>query len=323
MVRFYKYGSLVLLVVVLLISCKYKHEQADKSSKHFKIHNKIILSHGALMRMDKYNSNFIETRPVDVWLPQGYRKQKKYSVLYMHDGQMLFDSTLTWNKQEWKVDEWASKLMNSKMTKDFIVVAIHNIRELRWFDLFPQKAFDFLDTSTRDSISLKMASEGSYKLNGDNYLKFVVEELKPIIDAEFSVYPNKEHTYIMGSSMGGLMSMYAISEYPKVFAGAACLSTHWPGTTPVKDEKQWSDAIFKYMGDRFPKAGSNSIYFDYGTKTLDAHYPKYASKVDSLFISKGYTQKTFRNVLFDETDHSENSWNKRLDVPLTFLLGNK
>jgi predicted alpha/beta superfamily hydrolase len=124
----------------------------------------------------------------------------------------------------------------------------------------------------------------------------------------------------MGSSMGGLMSMYAISEYPEIFAGAACLSTHWVGAMPMPDNP-FPEAIFTYMEAKLPESGSHKLYFDYGNKTLDEHYPQYASRVDKILNAKGYTNSDSKNLFFENTDHSENSWNKRLDQPLIFLLG--
>jgi predicted alpha/beta superfamily hydrolase len=240
----------------------------------------------------------------------------------MHDGQMLFDSTATWNKQEWKVDEWASKLMAEGKVKDFIVVAIHNIPQIRWQDLFPEKAMRFIPEETEEKlIKEAVNANADTKFNGDNYLRFIVEELKPIIDSSYSVYVDREYTFVMGSSMGGLMSMYAISEYPDIFGGAACISTHWVGAAP-RDDNPFPDAIFRYMEANLPKAGNHKLYFDYGNKTLDAHYPKFAPRVDEILKSKGYTEDNSCNLFFEGTDHSENSWNKRLDIPLTFLLGN-
>lgn len=274
---------------------------------------------GKLQRIDAFPSKYIVPRPVDIWLPEDYSQDRKYSVLYMHDGQMLFDSTTTWNKQEWKVDEWASELMSTNKTKDFIVVAIHNIPEIRWQDLFPQKAFGYIEESQKASLK-SISGESDIKLNGDNYLRCLIEEVKPFVDNHYSVISDRENTFIMGSSMGGLMSMYAISEYPKVFSGAACISTHWPGAQPV-DDNPYPEAIFKYVEDKLPNAGNHKLYFDYGNETLDMHYPQYAPRLDDILKSKGYTEADSRNLLFDGTDHSENSWNKRLDVPLTFLLG--
>ncbi len=292
-----------------------------KNNVEFKKLEKAVLAGGSLFRVESFPSNFITPRPVDVWLPDGYSKNKTYSVLYMHDGQNLFDETTTWNKQEWKVDDWATQLMSEGKTKDFIVVGIHNIPEIRWQDLFPEKAINFLSQEEKSALKTITGKATDIKdFYGDNYLKFIVEELKPVIDSSYSVYTNRENTFVMGSSMGGLMSMYAISEYPNVFGGAACLSTHWVGAMPMPNNP-YPEAIFNYMEANLPQAGSHKLYFDYGNKTLDQHYPQYAPRVDEILKTKGYTETDSKNLFFEGTDHSENSWNKRLDQPLTFLLG--
>jgi predicted alpha/beta superfamily hydrolase len=281
----------------------------------------IQLSAGTIQRIEDFPSKYIKSRPIDVWLPENYSADNQYSVLYMHDGQMLFDATTTWNKQEWRVDEWASKLMNEDKVEDFIVVAIHNIPEIRWQDLFPEKAYSYLSEAEK-ALAKDRNGNQNFSLNGDNYLRFLVNELKPFIDSGFSTNSEKEHTFVMGSSMGGLMSMYAISEYPEVFGGAACLSTHWVGAQPIEDNPL-PDAIFNYMADHLPHAGTHKLYFDYGDKTLDAHYPQYAPRVDIILNEKGYSDMDSRNLFFEGTNHSENAWNKRLDQPLEFLLGKK
>jgi predicted alpha/beta superfamily hydrolase len=296
------------------------NNEVSNVAHQFKSVDDVKLYAGQLTRIDSFPSQYITPRPVDVWLPKDYSKDKKYNVLYMHDGQMLFDSTTTWNKQEWKVDEWASQLMAEDKVKDFIVVAVHNISEIRWQDLFPQKAFNFLPEASKSNMK-SISGSKDFKLSGDNYLRFIVEELKPVIDSSYSVFTDRAHTFVMGSSMGGLMSMYAVSEYPTVFGGAACISTHWVGAAP-KEDNLYPEAIFNYMEASLPKAGNHKLYFDYGNKTLDAHYPQYASRVDEILKSKGYTEQNSKNLFFEGTDHSENSWNQRLDQPLIFLLGN-
>lgn len=321
-------NTIYVLVLLMIISCKNekKTTNADFESNvpsktyTFEKLDKTELYAGSLIRVDSFPSKYITPRPVDIWLPKDYTRNKKYSVLYMHDGQMLFDSTTSWNKQEWKVDEWATKLMEEEKVQDFIVVAIHNIPSIRWQDLFPEKAINYIDESVKDSLA-DIAGKKNIKLNGDNYLRFIVEELKPQIDFAYPVHTNREHTFVMGSSMGGLMSMYAISEYPEVFGGAACLSTHWVGAMPM-EKNPYPDAIFQYMETNLPKAGNHKLYFDYGNKTLDQHYPQYAPRVDEILKAKGYTDEDSKNLFFKDTDHSENSWNKRLDQPLIFLLGN-
>ncbi len=281
----------------------------------------IQLSAGTIQRIEDFPSKYIKSRPIDIWLPESYSAEHEYSVLYMHDGQMLFDATTTWNNQEWKVDEWASKLIKEDKVEDFIVVGIHNIPEIRWQDLFPQKAYDYL-TETEKKAAKDRNGNQSFSLNGDNYLRFLVNELKPFIDSRFSTKPERDHTFVMGSSMGGLMSMYAISEYPEVFAGAACLSTHWVGAQPI-DDNPFPKAIFSYMKEHLPKAGNHKLYFDYGNRTLDAHYPQYAPGVDEILEEKGFTENDSKNLFFEGEDHTENAWNKRLDRPLEFLLGKK
>lgn len=320
-----KKTCLSFLLALLIFGCKNepKTEVVTETTSNIEVNHlsEAVLRSGKLFRIDSFPTNYIKVRPVDIWLPDNYSSAEKYAVLYMHDGQMLFDSTTTWNQQEWKVDEWASKLIGQNQTKPFIVVALHNIPQIRWLDLFPEKAFLNIEEKKRiELLENGMNNMKNVLLNGDNYLKFIVEDLKPFIDEHYSVYTNPENTFIAGSSMGGLMSMYAVSEYPKVFGGAACLSTHWPGAVP-SDDNPFPDAIFSYVEKHLPQAGYHKLYFDYGNQTLDAHYPQYAPQLDDILARKGYTDKDAKNLFFEGTDHSENSWNKRLDVPITFLLG--
>ncbi|GET24520.1 hypothetical protein NT017_08490 [Prolixibacter sp. NT017] len=280
---------------------------------------------GHMERITKFPSNYIAAHNVDIWLPKGYNKHQKYAVLYMHDGQMLFDSTTTWNKQAWCVDEVVSKLMSEKKIEPCIVVGIWNTGQDRHGDYFPQKPFESLPVSFQDSLLHKVWQAKNIPLfpiglQSDNYLKFLVKELKPYIDSTYSTYTDPQHTFVMGSSMGGLISMYAICEYPDVFGGAACMSTHWPGTFSLKDNPI-PDAFVDYMRQHLPSPDSHRIYFDYGTETLDAMYEPLQQKVDSVMRERGYSKSNWETLKFDGADHSERSWHKRLDVPVTFLLG--
>ncbi|QOD60874.1 alpha/beta hydrolase [Polaribacter haliotis] len=316
---------IILCLILFIISCKTQNKENNKVEKKVdnitaKVLENAVLAEGKLIRIDSFPTKHITPRPVDVWLPENYSDEKKYAVLYMHDGQMLFDETTTWNKQEWKIDEVASKLMKEGVTKDFIVVGIHNIAAIRWLDLYPEKAMNFLTKEELERVkSLSNNDVTLEDLNGDEYLKFLVEDLKPYIDKTYSVYTNKDNTFVAGSSMGGLMSMYAISQYPNVFEGAACISTHWVGAQPVENNPL-PNAILTYLEKNIPDAKTHKMYFDYGNKTLDQFYPVYASKVDSIFLNNGFTDSNFKNLFFEGTDHSEISWQNRVDIPLTFLL---
>lgn len=273
------------------------------------------VSTGKLVEFKNFQSKNISSRDVNVWVPTDYSPEKKYAVLYMHDGQMLFDGKSTWNGEEWNVDETIGNLEKKKQMTDCIVVAIPNSAD-RYYEYFPEKVLDYLPA---DSV----ADRSRYC--ADRYLKFIVDELKPFVDKNFSTYPDARHTFIMGSSMGGLISLYALCEYPDVFGGAACLSTHFPMVLDMDRRKAdvWAKAFRDYLSVHLPAAGSHMIYMDRGDATVDSFYPAYQSAVDSLMRVKGWKQPEWISKVFPGADHSEKSWARRLQNPLLFLLANK
>ncbi len=160
---------------------------------------------------------------------------------------------------------------------------------------------------------------GIFKPQSDNYLKFIVTELKPYIDKFYPTRKGRKDTFIAGSSMGGLISLYAICEYPEVFGGAACLSTHWPGIFAI-DNNPVPGAFVNYLQNHLPDSKNHKIYFDYGDQTLDAMYPPLQKQVDEVMMAKGFKDKNWITRYFPGENHSEIAWNKRLDIPLLFLL---
>jgi enterochelin esterase-like enzyme len=283
---------------------------------------KIAVKYGILEVYENYKSVNVLPRNVGVWLPQNYSPKKKYAVLYMHDGQMLFDSTVTFNKTEWGVDECLTKLMREGKIKNTIVVGIWNTNENRHQEYFPQKPYESLSKEEKENVSISLKKIGlsaTFTPSSDNYLKFIVEELKPFIDSTYSTLTDKENTFIAGSSMGGLISMYAVCEYPNVFGGAACLSTHWPGTFEA-DNNPVPNVFYNYLTKNLPNPNQNKFYFDYGTEELDALYPPLQTKVDAIMTSKGFRNNNWITQKFEGENHSENAWRKRLHIPIEFLL---
>lgn len=284
----------------------------------------LSVSAGQVLRYEQFPSQFVAARNVDIWLPDGYDAGSAYPVLYMHDGQMLYDSTTTWNKQEWMVDEVVGRLIEEQAIPPCIVVGIWNGDADRHADYFPQKPFESLPQAYQDSLLELGEREGgtplfSKPVQSDGYLRFIVEELKPYIDSTFATAPERAHTFIAGSSMGGLISMYALCEYPEMFSGAACLSTHWVGTFSTENNPIPA-AFVAYLRQNLPDPAHHRLYFDYGTETLDALYEPYQLQVDTVMMEKGYTDSNWQSLKFEGTDHSERAWQERLHIPLEFLL---
>ncbi len=278
---------------------------------------------GNIERIENFASRFVEPRHIDIWLPENYDGKKKFSVLYMHDGQMLFDSTTTWNHQSWNVDDVVTRLIEEEKIRDVVVVGVWNSGKQRHADYFPQKPFESLTLVEKDTVIRQLQQAGRtteiFQPNSDNYLKFLVSELKPVIDKKYRVHTGPRHTFIAGSSMGGLISMYAICEYPSVFGGAACLSTHWPGTFTL-DNNPVPDAFIGYLESDLPSPKKHKIYFDCGDQSLDALYPAIQQKVDEVMKAHGFSGKNWKTAYFEGKGHSERAWSERLDIPLGFLL---
>lgn len=153
----------------------------------------------------------------------------------------------------------------------------------------------------------------------DAYLRFMVEELKPAIDKRFATRPERAHTFIMGSSMGGVISIYAMNEYPQIFGGAAGLSTHWVGSFQANASLPL--AAFNYLRDHLADPQDHRLYMDMGTTELDAIYAPYQTFVDQIVRDRGYNTSNFVSRVFTGEGHNETAWAKRLEIPFLFLLG--
>lgn len=279
---------------------------------------------GNIERLDHFSSKYITSRPIDIWLPENYSKAKKYSVLYMHDGQMLFDKNITWNHTAWDVDDVTSELIKKTLIDEIIVIGIWNVGQDRHSDYFPEKPYTYIGEDSKQEISKNLKESGiitsqKFQPKSDNYLKFIVEELKPFVDRNYSVKTDVGNTFIGGSSMGALISWYAVCEYPKVFGGAICMSTHWIGTI-LNTENPIPNAFLKYLDLYLPSPGTQKFYFDCGDQTLDRFYPQIQKKVDALMKNKGFSEYQWMTKYFKDENHSEIAWSKRLHIPITFLF---
>jgi enterochelin esterase-like enzyme len=279
---------------------------------------------GKLDDLGVVSSRYTDARKVTVWLPSSYRPGgPSHSVLYMHDGQNLFDPETGYGGMEWKIDETLNRLIAENKVRPTIVVAIWNTPK-RLREYVPSKAFNHLPAEYMDRVR---GLYGGDPLS-DGYLKFIVRELKPRIDRAYNVRTDRANTMIMGSSMGALISLYAVNEYPRVFGGAAMVSTHWPLFLAAEGKKlsdpeyeAVSSAFERYLRPALPSPATHRLYFDHGSETLDAIYARYQKRIDRLVARRGYRSgANWISRSFPGQAHNEISWASRVEIPLRFLL---
>lgn len=274
---------------------------------------------GRIERMRLYSPQMGDTITVDTWLPPVYdvEQTSRYPVIYMHDGQNLYDASTTWNRQSWEMDSVMCSLLDTHQIEPAIIVGVHSSTATRVADLMPQKAVEGKPLEA----TLEMMKLKGHAVRGDAYATFLVETLKPEVDEHYRTLPDHAHTTVAGSSMGGLMSVYALCEYPEIFGSALCLSTHWIGTPSVAQE--FEDGMYEYLEKHLPSPKDHRLYFDHGTETIDAYYGPAEERILKLVKSRGYSygDGTLLNMIDYGAPHEERAWSSRVAVPLRFLLG--
>lgn len=273
---------------------------------------------GRIERLAAVTSRHVATRHVEVWLPPGYeqrvREGQRFGVLYMHDGQMLFDPDNTWNKQSWRVDVAAQAVMAAGGVQDFLIVAPWNGGELRRSEYYPAGFLPHLPPAWRERY-VKEALGGQSR--SDAYLRFLVEELKPAIDARYATRPGRDSCWLAGSSMGGLISAYGLWEYPQVFGGAGCLSTHWIGTWERNPE--FPQAALAYLQAKAPAPASVRLWTDRGTRELDAQYDEAHRDITAGLGRLGFAPSRFETRVVEGAGHNETDWSRRVGEVMRFL----
>lgn len=280
---------------------------------------------GRIERLENFSSRHVAARHIDIWLPTDFSSAKRYQVLYMHDGQNLFDGRLTWSKSSWRADVAVERLVKAGRIADTIIVGIWNNGPERYAEYFPERMLAFAPESMRREYIVE-ASNGKSK--GDAYLRFIVEELKPAIDRKFPTRPSADNTFVIGSSMGGMIAIYALCEYPKVFGGAAGLSTHWVGKPSAWGRERVRNAALPlaamtYLSRNLPAPGMHRIYTDRGDDWLDSLYAPAHRFAAEVIRERGYGAANAMTPIFNGTGHSEDDWAARLEIVLEFLMGKR
>ncbi len=272
---------------------------------------------GTLYRFSEVKGQGILPRNVDVWVPQNFDSsgRTRYAVLYMHDGQNLFLPGNAFGGKEWGIDEAMDSLLRLKQIRQTIVVGIWNSPR-RFIEYNPEDAYKKLDSLQKYKIDLERP--GGSQANA--YLDFIFNTLKPMVDARFPTAPEMKQTFMMGSSMGGQISLYALCKYSNQLKSAACLSTHWP-LSLKENNFEISKPYQDYFIHNLPNPRNHQIYFDHGTTTLDAWYEPHQQRMDSLCRENGYnTIKSFLTLKYPGAPHNEDAWRSRVSIPLLFML---
>ena len=245
----------------------------------------------------------VPARTVQVWLPAGYdRGDARYPVIYMTDGQNVFDTPAALSGHCWQVHRTLAALVAAHRVRPAIIVAVWSNAN-RIGDYMPEAALAGAPAGVLDGLPVTRA-----QVAGDAYLRFLVTELKPLIDARYRTRPGRRDTFAMGSSMGGLIAAYAATRYPRVFGGIAGLSTAW----------QIGDGFAERWYAAHLPPRSTRAYFDYGTGTNDGVIGPWQ---DRLTASAGAAGRHWLVPSWPGDAHTESAWAGRVAVPIEWLLG--
>lgn len=281
---------------------------------------------GRIVEITRFPSSTVaKPRNVSIWLPPGYDQSGKtrYPVIYMHDGQNIFLPGRAYGGKEWGIDEAMTRLIAARQVRPAIIVGVWN-SDQRYQDYYPAKWSPFLPKDYQDRI----AKGQPYPPLGDAYLRFLVKDVKPYIDHHYRTLTGPKNTGVMGSSMGALISLYAIAEYPEVFGRAACVSLHLPlgeiegpyGPKPGDTAAVGKSLAAYLQSTKLRPDANHRIYMDHGTGFLDKIYPPYFAAAESELAKIGWRAPKLVTRQYEGADHNEAAWRQRAEVLLSFLL---
>ncbi len=257
-----------------------------------------------------------------IWLPPGYEgSARRYRVLYMHDAQNLFDPALSNFNKVWAADKAMMRHAARTDRDPWIVAGIWSPGVDRYRQYLPLPAYQDADSNLRAA----MDEYAQGPIVSDRYINWIAGALKPWLDSALRTRPEPVNTAIIGSSMGGLISLYAFLEHPEVFGRAGCVSTHWPAIAPQNVDSIDPDLVAIWRGILSEKLGEpngRKLWFDHGTATLDAYYPPYQAAIDAHMRGTGWLRgRDWESRSYEGAEHEENAWAARLPEVFDWVLG--
>lgn len=261
---------------------------------------------GRIERLGRVASAHVAAREVQVWLPPGYADggTRRYPVLYLHDGQNVFDAQAA--GAEWMVDETAQRLAEAGEIDPPIIVAV---------DHGPDRLLDY--TPTRAVLGAERLGQGPTRAVGGGapaYGRFLFDELKPLIDARYRTRPEAEATAVGGSSLGGLVSLW-LALQPERRIGAALV---------VSPSLWWDDrwATREASRERPAAANRTRLWLDIGAHEGDEGVAE-LQRLAAALRAQGWSDATLASTLDPEGHHDEVSWASRVEAMLRFLYGRR
>lgn len=261
------------------------------------------LHQGHLERVVSHSRILHNQRPLDIYLPPFYNqnRQQHYPVLYMHDGNNLFYKEIAFGGMPWYVDQTLNRLISLKLVQPLIVVGVANTmgrnNEYTW-----------------SKMKTRWGHEGG---QGELYARYLIQEVKPMIDQRYRTLTDAWNTGVMGSSLGGLISLYLGLYYPQVFSqiGMVSPSLWWNHREALRDARGF-------------RTGQN-LWLDMGTREGNRRAPvnKNINIINTrllkqILLSRGYIEGHNLGYLEDKGAlHNEWWWGQRLHVALMFLFG--
>lgn len=252
----------------------------------------------------QFYSRYLEfERSIIVYLPPSYKKDsyKRYPVLYMHDGNNIFDPRTAFAGVAWEANDTVERLIAAGQMQEIIIVGIYNT---------PARLYEYTWTP------MYFGHDGLQGGHGKKYARFLVKELKQFIDKEYRTLPDRQHTAVMGSSLGGLINFYLGRHYSDVFGKVAIMSpSFW-----------WGNGIVYKHVQNYPR--DLQIWMDIGVYECGSDQPQANDYVlrQTRMIRDALLQQGYRENLnfcyFEDPHghHNEYSWGKRLHRPLLFFF---
>ena len=300
---------LLLLLLILTSSCNSNKDSNyvpyDAAQIHERFSNHLI---------EDFPSKYVSYRTLEIFAPIQMDQDESYPVLYMFDGQNIFHPSPEMggaSSSTLNIDGIIDSLSYGGLLPKMIVVGIFHT-PLRMSNYMPEKPRELLKQRIAETTDPFFKKFQENPPSSDNELRFVTEELKPYIDANFRTKPDQQNTFIAGWSVGALLSTYAVCEYPETFGGAINFSPYWPAF----------DGVFiDYLKENLPDPKAHKFYFDFGQDDLKNNYNLLQNTVDEAMTQNNFTKDVnWKTKAFDIKYSSEKDWRLRVSLALQFIL---